>query len=99
MEHQNENPYKNIINNNSNQNRGKTQHPSQYSYGKRMWYLWGPLVIKWAIGIAVTIAAEMAYLLVYAYSHMEQFIEMYSNQEELTAFMEQMTEDLLLLEV
>lgn len=95
MENQNENPYKNYINNNSNQNRGKNQHPSQYSYGKRMWYLWGPLVIKWAIGVAVTIAAEMAYLLVYAYYHMKEFMEMYNNQEELTAFMEQMTKDLL----
>ncbi len=31
--------------------------PPPGSYGKRIWYLWGPIVIKWVVGIAVSMIA------------------------------------------
>ena len=39
------------------------------SNGKRMWHLCGPLVIKWAIGFGVSMAAMMALSFTYIYAH------------------------------
>ncbi|MCI8665816.1 MAG: CPBP family intramembrane metalloprotease [Dorea sp.] len=35
------------------------------SYGKRIWHLWGPIVIKWAVGMAVSMIAMGVLSMVY----------------------------------
>ena len=39
------------------------------SYGKRLWHLWGPVVIWLVIGILVSMIAEYALTSVYIVSH------------------------------
>ncbi len=36
------------------------------NYGKRMWYIWGPIVIKWAIGIGTSMIAMGVLSMLYA---------------------------------
>ena len=36
-------------------------YPPEQSYGKRLWHLWGPLVIKWGISVAVSFAVILVY--------------------------------------
>ena len=46
---------------------GATYEPE--SYGKRLWHLWGPVVIWLVIGILVSMIAEYALTSVYIVSH------------------------------
>ncbi|MCF2683353.1 CPBP family intramembrane glutamic endopeptidase [Faecalicatena contorta] len=54
---------------------------SQESYGKRFWELWGPILIKWAIGIGVGMAAMIALMMVYIGTH-------YTTTEALNSLMD-----------
>lgn len=64
--------------------RKNTQTGGQpQSFGKRMWYLWGPIVIKWGIGTLVSIAAMMVYTTMYVISNYEKAMAAMSNQNDM----------------
>ena len=41
------------------------------SYGKRVWHLWGPILIKWAVGIGVSMIAMGVLSMVYVMADQE----------------------------
>ena len=69
--------------------------PLPASFGKRFWYLWGPLVIKWIISSVVSSAVMMAYVAAYAAKHQEEFMKIYGSQESMVQFTMNSTEKLM----
>lgn len=65
------------------------------SPGKRVWYLWGALIIKVIISYLVTISGEIAYMAIYAYENPDAFMEISSSQENIVEFAMQLVETLL----
>lgn len=63
------------------QQQNRQVPPPMESPGKRFWELWGPLLIKWAIGIGVGVAAMIALMMVYIGTH-------YTTSEALNALMQ-----------
>ena len=63
----------------------------QESPGKRFWELWGPILIKWAIGIGVGFAAMIALMMVYIgtnYTTTEALDSLMQNQDQMTGLYE-----------
>ena len=50
-------------------------------YWKRLWFLWGALIIKVVISYVVTLVAEMVYLTAYAYDDPNKLLELTQNQD------------------
>lgn len=69
--------------------------PTPMSYGKRLWYLWGPLIIKWLISMVTSSAVMVAYITSYASAHQEEFVKIYGSQEEMMQFTMEVTEKLM----
>lgn len=63
--------------------------------GKRIWYLWGALIIKVIISYVVTICGEIAYMAIYAYENPEAFMEISTSQDKIVEFAMQIIEALL----
>lgn len=61
---------------------------TQESYGKRMWQLWGPIVIKWAIGFCVTALAMGIVSFQYMSSHYEMAVKALSDESLMTTLYE-----------
>lgn len=55
----------------------------QPSYGKKLWYLWGPVVMRWVISMVVGIALMFAYMSIYIYQHPEETTKAMKSQEEM----------------
>lgn len=51
------------------------------NYQKRFWRIWGPFIIKWGIGLVISIFATAAFTGVYAAVHTKEFLSSYDNQE------------------
>lgn len=49
--------------------------------GKRFWHIWGPFLINWGIGIAISITATMIFIGMYSASHRAEVMEAYNNQK------------------
>lgn len=62
------------------------------SYGKRMWRLWGPIVIKWAIEIGVSSIAMMALAMAFRVVQPDLFAEAANNQDKLMELYNQIVE-------
>lgn len=62
------------------------------SYGKRMWRLWGPIVIKWAIEIGISTLAMMALAMASRVMRPELFAEAVENQDKMTELYNQILE-------
>lgn len=69
--------------------------PIPTSPGKRIWYLWGALIIKVIISYMVTISGEIAYMAIYAYENPDTFMEISGSQERIVEFAMQIVEALL----
>ena len=65
------------------QSQNGNTSPMQPSYGKKFWYLWGPVVIRWVISFAVGIAAMFVYMSVYIYQHPEESASAMRNQQDM----------------
>lgn len=64
---------------------GRTTPPMfPESYGKRLWRLWGPIVIKWAIEIGVSMLAMMVLAMASRVMCPELFAEAVNNQDKMT---------------
>lgn len=66
---------------------------SQESYGRRFWELWGPILIKWAIGIGVGMAAMIALMMVYIstnYTTTEALDSLMQNQDKMMGLYEKL---------
>ena len=50
-------------------------------YWKRLWYLWGALIIKVVISYGAMLVAEIIYLSLYAYNDPNKILELAQNQE------------------
>lgn len=72
----------------------KNQVPpvSPENYGKRLWKLWGPIIIKWAIEIGVSTLAMMALAMVCRVVRPELFAEAADNQDSMIALYNQIVE-------
>lgn len=62
------------------------------SYGKRLWRLWGPIVIKWAIEIGVSSIAMMALMMACRVTQPELFAEAVNNQDKMMEMYNQIVE-------
>lgn len=62
------------------------------SYGKRLWRLWGPIVIKWAIEIGVSSIAMMALAMACRFMQPELFSEAVNNQDKMMELYNQIVE-------
>lgn len=51
------------------------------SYGKRFWHIWGPFIINWGVGIAVSIFAAALFMGKYMSSHMEEVMAAYQDHD------------------
>lgn len=69
--------------------------PLPASFGKRFWYLWGPLVIKWLISTVTSSAVMMAYVAAYAAAHQEEFMKIYTSENGMVQFTMESTEKLM----
>ena len=61
--------------------------------GKRFWKMWGPLLIKWGIGIGVGMAVMAAMMMAYMKTHYQTqaaLEALMSDQNKLMAFYEKM---------
>lgn len=65
------------------------------SFGKRFWHIWGPFIINWGIGIAVSIIVMTVFLGIYAQSHMKELMAIYEDQNAMTDFVYQAAEVVL----
>lgn len=65
---------------------------SPESYGKRMWRLWGPIVIKWAIEIGISTLAMMALAMASRVMCPELFAEAIDNQDKMAELYNQIME-------
>lgn len=64
-------------------------------YWKRLWFLWGALIIKVAISYVATLAAEMVYLAAYAYDDPNKLLEITQNQDAIWELSAQIVETLM----
>lgn len=64
-------------------------------YWKRLWFLWGALIIKVAISYVATLAAEMVYLMAYAYDDPNKLLEITQNQDAIWELSAQIVEALM----
>ena len=60
----------------------------QESYGKRLWNLWGPIVIKWAVSFGVTMVAMGIISSMYMYSHYDVAMSALSDESVMMALYE-----------
>lgn len=60
----------------------------QESYGKRLWNLWGPIVIKWAVSFGVTMVAIGIISFMYMYSHYDVAMSALSDESVMMALYE-----------
>lgn len=56
-------------------------YPPEQSYGKRLWHLWGPLVIKWGISVAVSFAVILVYMFFYMSVNYNEVAGVINNDE------------------
>lgn len=69
----------------------------QLNYGRRFWHIWGPFIIDIGIGVAVSMAAMTACMVLYVAKHTGDMAAVYDNQEKTmeiiyTIMMQHMTE-------
>lgn len=64
-------------------------------YWKRLWFLWGALIIKVAISYMATLAAEVVYLTSYAYEDPNKLLEITKNQDAIWELSVQIVEALM----
>ena len=64
-------------------------------YWKRLWFLWGALIIKVIISYVVTFAAEMIYLTSYAYDDPNKLLEITQDQDAIWELSVQIVEALM----
>lgn len=76
-------------------NQQPNMGPAPITTGKRIWYMWGALIIKIAISYAVTLAAEVVYMALYAYNNPDAFLEMSTSQDAIMEFAYQIVEVLM----
>lgn len=69
--------------------------PATESYGKRLWHLWGPIVMKWAISFGVTMAAVAAYSFTYMSTHYETTMGAAQSEEQMANLYIQIMEGFL----
>lgn len=53
------------------------------SYGKRVWHLWGPILIKWAVGIGVSMIAMGVLSMVYVMADQEAAMIAMQSEEKM----------------
>lgn len=64
-------------------------------YWKRLWFLWGALIIKVAISYLATLAAEIVYLTKYTYDDPNKLMELTQNQDAIWELSVQIVEALM----
>lgn len=53
------------------------------SYGSRVWYIWGPIVIKWVIGIGVSMIAMGVLTMMYVMADQDAAMTAMQNEEQM----------------
>lgn len=53
------------------------------SYGKRVWHIWGPIVIKWIIGIGVSTIAMGVLTMLYVMADQEAAVTAMQNEDQM----------------
>lgn len=76
------------------QQNGTTPTPPQ-SYGRRMLYLWSPLLIKWGIAFVTMMIAAVVFSYIYMSANMEATMKAMENQDEMMNLYASITEELL----
>lgn len=74
---------------------GGADRGSQQTYGKRLWHLWGPVFIKWGIGIMTSMAAVAVYSMLYVYMNYDVAAEALNNQEKMMNLSLKMSEGVM----
>jgi membrane protease YdiL (CAAX protease family) len=64
-------------------------------YWKRLWYLWGALIIKIGITYVTTLIAEIVYMTMYAYEDLNRLVEVSKDQDALMEFAAEIVEALI----
>lgn len=64
---------------------GEIRQQPPESYGKRMWHIWGPLIIKWGMGFIISMMAMMVFAMIYSSTHYEEILKA---MEDPNGFME-----------
>ena len=59
------------------------------TYGKRIWHLWGPVVIKWVVGIGVGMIARGVLSMVYMMADQEAFRAAMQSEEKMMELYEE----------
>ena len=60
------------------------------NYGKRMWQLWGPILIKWGIEFLVSIVAMTFLAMAYQFADPEAFLEALDSEEAMIRLYDQL---------
>lgn len=84
-----------VRNDMQNQQLNQPPNPTPVGYWKRLWYLWGALVIKIAITYITTLIAEIVYLSSYAYDNPEKIMQATKDQDALWDISVQIVEALM----
>ena len=74
------------------QENGQNPMMPQENYGKRFWYLWGPIMIKWVIGFIVTFSAISLVGFGYASAHYDEVMNAMQNQDKMMELYAKITE-------
>ncbi|MEH2947500.1 CPBP family intramembrane glutamic endopeptidase [Lachnospiraceae bacterium 56-18] len=53
------------------------------NYGKRIWHLWGPIVIKWAIAISVSMISSGIFTMMYMVAHQDMSMAAMQSEEQM----------------
>ncbi len=53
------------------------------NYGKRIWHLWGPIVIKWAVGVGASMIAMAVLSMVYMMANQEAAMTAMQSEEKM----------------
>ncbi len=69
----------------------KNQRPPMNG-GRRFWYIWGPFLINWGIGIVISMAATMVFTGMYSLAHTKEMLDAYGNQQAMMQIMDKVAE-------
>jgi membrane protease YdiL (CAAX protease family) len=68
---------------NMEQQFGQVPPMTPENYGKRIWHLWGPIVIKWAIAISVSMISSGIFTMMYMVAHQDMSMAAMQSEEQM----------------
>ena len=65
------------------------------NYGKRIWHLWGPIVIKWAIAIGISMISSGIFTMMYMMANQDMSMAAMQSEEQMMNLYDKIMEQYL----